>query len=1004
MFCDTLKISPVSEFAGKDAIIHDDGRGSSDKLTYGQLWQEIADVSQMVREAGASKGDRVLFVSENHLHWLPIFLGIAGAGAIAVPVDGNIAVSRFKAIIADCQPALIIVSRLFEKRSGEFELTDKEIFTTLNLHFDVFRSGKGVCPQASEPELKPYDIAAIIYTSGTTGKPKGIMLSHKAFIASIELGLKISDYHRDDRMLTLLPFTHVFSLVDAGLVMLGYHSTLVVCNSFNPAEIIPVMMKHRITYVMAVPRLADLFAFGLMQKPDLKFAGITMIIGGAAPRAQVMQLLNSRGIRTFQGFGMTETTAGVLIGHNCPLEAVGKAQHGVRVMIDKPVNGVGELLIATPTIFSGVFGQPELDQEMFTGEFFKTGDIAQIDKDGYVYIRGRAKEVIISASGLNVYPDELELRLGTLPYAEEFVVFGHCEAGLEIPAIAMLGRNEFFKDYSVGKEQEYVEEDIRKRVAEWPEAERIRKVFIVDKPLPRSASAKIKRFEVAAMFSPDAAGKKHPAGRTTPAAKDADNKKTVEAFVHEVAAFLNVDPGKFDLTTRLDSFMQLDSLGVIAMLIKLEQRFSVSFRELIGTSVETFDELYKFFADQVSPESIEKAANGGSTIPGLPPLLDFSTVALEQRQKFVREQSGFNDFKLPVPEDPAAFTGNIEGFTGFVQVPVGLCGPLKVLGKHAEGEFFVPMATTEGALVSSVSRGCQVITLSGGAQVRLVDEGVVRTPVFVLKDLEQLEKFSNWVSDNFAKIARSAESTTSHGRLKSIEPFPIGSTMVLRFNYSTGDASGQNMTTIATRNAVDYILENFPGKIREWFLESNLSGDKKINAINFTRTRGKKLVAQCLIPARIVESMLHATPQQMCRLAELAMVTSMQAHSFGMQAHYANTLAAVYIAAGQDPACVAESAAGITSLQLVDGDLQISVTLPGIMVGTVGGGTRLPTQNHCLHMMGCAGAGKAGKFAEILAAAVLAGEISIIGAMASDEFTQAHARYGRSGGLQGKKA
>jgi len=327
-----------------------------------------------------------------------------------------------------------------------------------------------------------------------------------------------------------------------------------------------------------------------------------------------------------------------------------------------------------------------------------------------------------------------------------------------------------------------------------------------------------------------------------------------------------------------------------------------------------------------------------------------------------------------------------------------------VLGTYAEGEFFVPMATTEGALVSSVSRGCQVISLSGGAQVRMVDEGVVRTPVFVLKDLEQLEKFSTWVSDNFAKIARSAESTTSHGKLKTIEPFPIGSTMVLRFNYSTGDASGQNMTTIATRNAVDYILENYPGKIREWFLESNLSGDKKINAVNFTRTRGKKLVAQCLIPARIVESMLHATPQQMCRLAELAMVTSMQAHSFGMQAHYANTLAAVYIAAGQDPACVAESAAGITSLQLVDGDLQISVTLPGIMVGTVGGGTRLPTQNHCLHMMGCAGAGKAGKFAEILAAAVLAGEISIIGAMASDEFTQAHARYGRSGGLQGKKA
>ncbi|PKL43189.1 MAG: hypothetical protein CVV41_10750 [Candidatus Riflebacteria bacterium HGW-Riflebacteria-1] len=1004
MFCDTLKISPVSEFAGKDAIIHDDGRGSSDKLTYEQLWQEIANVSRVVREAGLSKGDRVLFVSENHLHWLPIFLGIAGSGAIAVPVDGNIAVARFKAIIEDSQPTLVIVSRRFSSRLGEFDLANKEVFATLNQHFDVFSLGKGSCPQASEPELRPHDIAAIIYTSGTTGKPKGIMLSHKAFIASIELGLKISDYHRDDRMLTLLPFTHVFSLLDAGLVMLGCHSTLVVCNSFNPAEIIPVIMKYRITYVMAVPRLADLFAFGLMQSPDLKLSGITMIIGGAAPRAQVMQLLNSRGIRTFQGFGMTETTAGVLIGHNCPLAAVGKAQHGVRVMIDRPVEGVGELLIATPTIFSGVFGQPALDQEMFAGEYFKTGDIAQIDKDGYVYIRGRAKEVIISASGLNVYPDELELRLGTLPYAEEFVVFGHCEADLEIPAIALLARNEFFKDYSVGKAQEFVEDDIRKKVADWPEAERIRKIFIVNTPLPRSASSKIKRFEVAAMFNPEAAKKMQQDDHASRAAKVADDRETVDAFIREVAAFLNVDPEKFELTTRIDSFMQLDSLGVVAMLIKLEQRFSVSFRELIGTSVETFEELFRFFANQVGPEQIEKAANGAPTTPGLPPLLDFTSVALEQRQQFVRDHADYQAFKLPVPEDAATFTGNIEGFTGFVQVPVGLCGPLKVLGKNAEGDFFVPMATTEGALVSSVARGCQVISLSGGAQVRIIDEGVVRTPVFVLKDLEQLEKFSAWVADNFSKIARSAESTTSHGKLKSIEPFPIGSMVVLRFNFVTGDASGQNMTTIATRNAVDFILENYPGKIVEWFLESNLSGDKKINAVNFTRTRGKKLVAQCLIPAQVVKSILHTTSQQMCRLANLAMVTSMQAHSFGMQAHYANTLAAVYIAAGQDPACVAESAAGITCLQLVDDDLQISVTLPGIMVGTVGGGTRLPTQNNCLHMMGCAGAGKSGKFAEILAAAVLAGEISIIGAMAADEFTQAHARYGRAGGLNDKKA
>jgi hydroxymethylglutaryl-CoA reductase (NADPH) len=224
----------------------------------------------------------------------------------------------------------------------------------------------------------------------------------------------------------------------------------------------------------------------------------------------------------------------------------------------------------------------------------------------------------------------------------------------------------------------------------------------------------------------------------------------------------------------------------------------------------------------------------------------------------------------------------------------------------------------------------------------------------------------------------------------------------LRFKYSTGDASGQNMTTIATRCAVDFILKNYSGAIADWFLESNLSGDKKVNGINFTSNRGKKVVAQCRIPADVVKKNLHTSVERMCRLAELSMVTSLQAHSFGVQAHYANTLAAVYIAAGQDPACVAESAVGITQLEQVEGDLLISVTLPGIMVGTVGGGTRLSTQNKCLQLMQCAGPGNAAKFAEILAAAVLAGEISIIGAMAADEFTDAHTRYGRSGGMKAK--
>ncbi|NCB38078.1 MAG: hypothetical protein EOM80_04850 [Erysipelotrichia bacterium] len=997
MFADTLKTILAPEFADKNAIIQDDASGKSNKLTYKNLCEEVEFVSQVVRETGVEKGGRVIFVSENHLYWLPIFLGIAGSGAIAVPVDGNIAVERFHAIVEDCNPSLIIISRRFENRYAEFMLSGCKIKTTLNLYFDVFCIDNSVNPHGCAGDIKPHDIAAMVYTSGTTGKPKGIMLSHKAFVESVKLGTKISGYRSEDTMLALLPFTHVFALIDSGLVMLSCHSTFIVCNSFNPAEIMQVLLRHHATYLLAVPRLAELLAMGLMQAPELQLPSLTIIIGGAAPRPQIMKLMISRGIKTLQGFGMTETAAGVLIGLNAPLESVGKAVEGVKVKISNPLNGVGELLISTPTIFSGVFGQPELDETLFEGEYFKTGDLAEIDNDGYVYIRGRAKEVIISSSGLNVYPDELELRLGSLPYAEEYVIFGYCSDGLEIPAMALFARNDFFRDYSnSGKVHEFVEKDIRGKVANWPEAEKIRRIFIVDKPLPRSASAKIKRFEVAAMLGAD------PSSKAVEMQKNMHSESQNEGFFNlfqsEIANFLNVAHEKISLSTRLDSFMQLDSLGIIAMLIGLEKRFKVSCKDMIGMPAETFADLYAHIARKVDMNNV-LADNNLQIGSRLPAMLDFSPEAVAARQQFVRDFTGVHAFNLPAPAKPGEFSGNIESFLGFVQVPVGICGPLKILGRHAAGEFYLPLATTEGALVSSVARGCQVITMSGGAQVRVVNDSIVRTPVFIFSDLEELEKFSAWINQNFAGICTSAESTTKHGKLKEIEHFPIGCQLILRFSYSTGDASGQNMTTIATRCAVDYILKNYPGKINDWFLESNLSGDKKINSINFTGNRGKKIVAVCRIPGDIVRKVLHTTPERMCKLADLSMLTSIQAHAFGVQAHYANTLAAVYIAAGQDPACVAESAAGITYLQMVEGDLQVSVTLPGIMVGTIGGGTRLPTQNSCLQIMQCAGAGNAHKFAEILAAGVLAGEISIIGAMASDEFTHAHASYGRSGGM-----
>jgi hydroxymethylglutaryl-CoA reductase (NADPH) len=219
----------------------------------------------------------------------------------------------------------------------------------------------------------------------------------------------------------------------------------------------------------------------------------------------------------------------------------------------------------------------------------------------------------------------------------------------------------------------------------------------------------------------------------------------------------------------------------------------------------------------------------------------------------------------------------------------------------------------------------------------------------------------------------------------------------LLFQFSTGDAAGQNMVTLATDAICRQLVDRSPVKPETWFVEANLSGDKKATHLAFQLTRGKRVVSEVTVPAALVQKFLHTTPDQVKRYWEVAMLGSFQSGSIGMQGHVANGLTALFMACGQDVACVSEAAVGLTRFDVTPaGDLYLSLTLPDVIVGTVGGGTGLPTARECLDMLGCAGAGQARKFAEICGVTALAGELSIAGALASGEFSAAHATFGRS--------
>lgn len=349
--------------------------------------------------------------------------------------------------------------------------------------------------------------------------------------------------------------------------------------------------------------------------------------------------------------------------------------------------------------------------------------------------------------------------------------------------------------------------------------------------------------------------------------------------------------------------------------------------------------------------------------------------------------------------DLGVYERSIENCIGTVKIPVGLAGPLRVRGIFASGDFYVPLATTEAALVASYARGAQVITEAGGCVSILLHEGLRRTPGFAFGTIAEAGLFAIWCMEQKEVLREVAGKTTKYGELTDLGIALEGNHIYLILEYVTGDASGQNMVTIATQAVCEYIVANSPFAPKHYFVEANLSGDKKATAHSFVTVRGKKVSAEVTVPSELVQSRLHTTPQQMERYWKMGAIGAIQSGSIGVQGHYANALAALYIALGQDPACVAESAVGITRFEVTDdGDLYASVTLPGIVVGTVGGGTSLPSQQACLRILGLAGEGKAQALAELCGAVVLAGELSITAALCSGDFTRAHQKLARGRG------
>ena len=375
--------------------------------------------------------------------------------------------------------------------------------------------------------------------------------------------------------------------------------------------------------------------------------------------------------------------------------------------------------------------------------------------------------------------------------------------------------------------------------------------------------------------------------------------------------------------------------------------------------------------------------------------------AIRVRRGFIEQETGttlenIGIFSIDVDR---VTKRNCENMIGTVQVPVGVAGPVLIRGGHASGQYWLPLATTEGALIASVNRGCSAITKAGGAEVRILHDGMTRAPVFATNSVVHAVQVCDWVKVHHDELKAAAESTTSHGKLTDIVTFVAGTSVYVRLEFDTKDAMGMNMVTIASAKVADLIAQGTGARLIA--LSGNMCTDKKPAAINGIMGRGRSVVAGIALTNEQISTILKTDAKSLFEVNyRKNLVGSARAGSMGFNAHAANMVAAMFIACGQDAAHAIDGSTCITTVDVTDTGAYVSVTLPSLPVGTVGGGTAVDTQQECLKILGVAGSGtppgaNAKKLAEIIGVGVLAGELSLLGALAAQHLARAHQQLGR---------
>lgn len=406
----------------------------------------------------------------------------------------------------------------------------------------------------------------------------------------------------------------------------------------------------------------------------------------------------------------------------------------------------------------------------------------------------------------------------------------------------------------------------------------------------------------------------------------------------------------------------------------------------------------KAIMEECKTKNVNRSSELSASIPdrGL-----YSEEARLNRLRFLREKSELALESLErMRIEAESLRGNIENMVGAVEIPIGVAGPLIVNRRGEEAVLYAPIATTEGALVSSISRGARAATLCGGITVRAIRQRMTRAPMFEFSSIDEAIRFADFIQAKIEEVREVTRKHSNFSKLVELDPVIVGRTVHVRFVYETGDAAGQNMTTVCTANACEWILKELSSdssiSVCDFTLEGNLSTDKKVSYRSAISGRGTQVVAECTLSRRVLLDVLKVTPEQILRIYYRGTSAALYSGILGFNINVANVVAGVFTATGQDIASVHESSTAQLHFEIRGDDLYACLTMPNLIVGTVGGGTRLKTQGEMLDLLGCRAENGSAKLAEAICAFALALELSTTAAIVGGQFAKSHERLGRS--------